>query len=121
MIPGATVGAVVAKTIADQIVIGPPINMLLMFYTTLGAGGTLKDVETKVRRDYAMVVKNMWCVWIPANLCNFALVPPTLRVPYVSFISLNWSVYVCIINGRAVNNPAPTALPDLTPLAPGVT
>jgi hypothetical protein len=48
---------------------------------------------------------------VPAHTFNYAFVPPHLRVPYVTFMSLNWSVYTCVVNGRLKSAPGPDAEP----------
>mmetsp|Transcript_12721 Transcript_12721/g.18704 ORF Transcript_12721/g.18704 Transcript_12721/m.18704 type:complete len:199 (-) Transcript_12721:341-937(-) len=92
---------VVKKTAFGQVVIFPPY--LVMLFTYMGIWQT---TDPKLLWDYVWNrVPNAFlggCVfWPAANMINFALVPSTLRVPYLAALGSVWNVFLSWLNANS--------------------
>ncbi|OQR88358.1 hypothetical protein THRCLA_10378 [Thraustotheca clavata] len=98
--------AVVKRMMLDQFVFAP--TFMASFFAVLTATNDseisiAERVRTKLNNDWWDAVKTNWVVWIPAQLCNFGLVPPPLQVLFSNVIGLFWNAYMSYISYK----PAP--------------
>jgi len=104
--------AVGFKVVADQLLLSPPLNALVLAYTELlsDRGQTIhatkswndaaSDTAVRVLQSIAVqlpaVLKASWKVWPAAHLVTFSIVPLDLRVLYVNLVSLGWTTYLSL-------------------------
>lgn len=89
---------VIKKTLTAQIVLfGPYLAMLFGF---LGWMEGHPNIQQKVQQQVpdAFIVGAFY--WPVANSLNFALVPPSLRVPYLATAAGLWNGYLSWSNAR---------------------
>ncbi|KAF8258979.1 hypothetical protein EI94DRAFT_1814223 [Lactarius quietus] len=92
--------AVIYRTWLDQTLMGPVI--VGWFFTSMslmegrGASGVADNLSTK----YAPTLMRGWLVFTPAQIVNFAVVPPHFRFLFVGGVSLVWNTYLSIVNAK---------------------
>ena len=42
----------------------------------------------------------LWCVWVPAQVINFAIIPKHLTIPWMNAIGLMWNGVLSFMHGR---------------------
>lgn len=91
---------VLARVFADQYIFTP--GVLLFFFSSMtfleGKGPT--EAVARIQEAYQPTLLRNWLVFIPAQLVNFAFVPPHLRFPFVGVISLFWNTYLSAVNAK---------------------
>ena len=45
-------------------------------------------------------IKAMWSLWIPAQFCNFVLLPLHLRMPFITSVSFIWTIILSMTRGN---------------------
>lgn len=64
----------------------------------------------KLKQDLPEAIKVNWMLWVPAQVINFVLVPPNLRMLAVNVVALAWNMYLSFQGHKAVvDEPAATA------------
>jgi hypothetical protein len=89
---------VATKTMTAQIVLFPPYLVLLF-----GAMGLLEhhpDLTEKIRTHVPQAFVTGSLYWPVVNSINFALVPPSGRVPYLAVCAGVWNSYLSWSNQR---------------------
>ncbi|KAF0695243.1 Aste57867_13935 [Aphanomyces stellatus] len=109
-ITGTAKAAVASRLVLDQFVFAP--TFMASFFGVLlvvtpsdpaSEGDSLaKRFQDKLNRDWWPAVQTNWVVWIPAQLCNFALVPPALQVLFSNVIGLFWNAYMSYISYKPI-------------------
>lgn len=96
--PGNAWRAVTAKTAVDQICF--PLPILASFYVFLsaleGKTDSWKGLVQECQVKLWATLKARYCFMLPAQLLNFALVPPHHRVIYVGCTTYVWLNVLCI-------------------------
>jgi Mpv17 / PMP22 family len=64
-------------------------------------GRTLREAAHRARRMFWPTIVAGTAFWPVANIANFALVPPRLRVLYVGILGLVWNAYLSWANSSA--------------------
>ena len=93
---------VVSKTLIAQLVLFPPY--LVALFTYMGYMEGLESVEKIKDKVVDRVPKAFYtgCVYWPiANGTNFALIPNTMRVPYLAMTAGIWNGYLSYMNNNA--------------------
>jgi protein Mpv17 len=91
---GRTLGTIVRKVLADQLVFAP--TMICSFFITIctlegvHVRETMKELQLKFWSTY-MVDCTVWPV---AQVVNFSLVPQPFRVLYVNLVTLGWNTFL---------------------------
>ncbi|CAK4070508.1 unnamed protein product [Aphanomyces euteiches] len=116
VVVGTTTKAVATRLVLDQFVFSP--TFLATFFGVLLVVSPQEPNEPplatrfkdKVSRDWWPALQTNWIVWIPAQLCNFALVPPALQVLFSNVVGLFWNAYMSYISYKPVDNDTKTSL-----------
>jgi hypothetical protein len=91
--------AVAKKTITVQSLLFPPY--LVLFF---GLTGLMEDhpnnVPQKIEEGVSKVFVPGCMFWPVANTINFAMIPPTYRVPYSAVAGIFWSSYLSYANAK---------------------
>ena len=91
---------VVTKTAAAQFLLFPPYLIALFGLLGVLEGLPPTQVMDKIRHRVPEVFVHGCAFWPVANVVNFALVSPTLRVPYVAACAGVWNSYLSWTNAR---------------------
>jgi len=90
---GNTMKAVLKKTLIDQVFFSPVI--IAFFFIMLGV--IEQNSPQCVKEDLIQKGKQIylveWCIWPPAQMVNFRLLPPKFRVLYDSCLSFVFDIY----------------------------
>ena len=57
---------------------------------------TLQAFKNNIYDD----IKSMWTLWIPAQFCNFVLLPLHLRMPFITSVSFLWTMILSMTRGN---------------------
>jgi len=81
--------------------INNPLLYFPIFYTVQEwlNGGELRNGIQKYKKNWRKDVVDIWKVWVPAQLFNFAFSPLWFRVPYVATVSVLWTSIVSFTRG----------------------
>mgnify|MGYP002852249019 FL=1 len=58
------------------------------------------EVFAKWEKTAFDTVSALWCVWVPAQLINFAVIPKHLTIPWMNAIGLMWNGVLSYMHGR---------------------
>ncbi|KAF2071206.1 hypothetical protein CYY_007474 [Polysphondylium violaceum] len=84
----------IKKMLLDQGVFAPIVISCFMGIMNTIHGKSLADTEQKIKNDLFYAMKANWMLWPAAQLINFSLVPPNLRVLYTSVVSIFWNIFL---------------------------
>ncbi|ETV71952.1 hypothetical protein H257_12783 [Aphanomyces astaci] len=113
VVAGTAATAVATRLVLDQFVFAP--SFLASFFGVLlvvspnpdGSTSSLSTrLQDKLSRDWWSAVQTNWVVWIPAQLLNFALVPPPLQVLFSNVVGLFWNAYMSYISYKPIDDDA---------------
>ncbi|KZP28747.1 hypothetical protein FIBSPDRAFT_1039477 [Athelia psychrophila] len=85
--------ATIYRVALDQGVLTPGVVAFFFSSMTLMEGKGFGDVKERLDKAYQPTLLRNWCVFVPTQIINFALVPHHLRFVVVSVVSLFWSAY----------------------------
>ncbi len=111
-IVGTSFMAAVKRVAFDQSIFAP-LFVCVFFVANLMMDGKIDQIGDKLRIDWLPTLLANYSVWIPAQLINFKLVPPPLRVLWANFIGFFWSIYL----SNAANKASVEVLPVDTSVA----
>jgi len=108
--------AAIYRAWLDQTLMGPLIVGWFFTSMSLMEGEGTSSVADKLSTNYAPTLMRGWMVFTPAQLINFAVVPPQFRFVFVSAISLVWNTYLSLVNAKAAKQgkdiPEPHGIAD---------
>lgn len=107
-IVGTTFMAAVKRVFFDQSIFAP-LFVAIFFAANLSMDGKIDQIGEKLRIDWLPTLLANYSVWIPAQLINFKLVPPPLRVLWANFIGFFWSIYLSNAANKKSEPGIPTA------------
>ncbi|KAL3147315.1 hypothetical protein ABBQ32_002800 [Trebouxia sp. C0010 RCD-2024] len=97
------VGVAPLKVFMDQ-AIHHPFMYFPAFYTVKSIverqPHPLEHAYNKWRNEIWDSCKTLWCLWVPAQLLNFAVVPRYLRVPFAAGVSFAWCIILSTMQGK---------------------
>jgi len=96
-----SLAVVMKKTAAAQFILFPPYLVALFGYMGLMEGHD--DIPRKIRQRVPEAFLGGCIFWPVANGINFALVPSSLRVPYLATSAGLWNSYLSWANARGSN------------------
>jgi protein Mpv17 len=104
VLPGITRRAVVRKVMADQCIFGP--ICLSTFFVGMGVleGKTSTEIGMDMKTLFPPAYLLEWAIWPAAQALNFYLVPPQMRVLYVSSVLLVWTVILSWIKHKGITS-----------------
>ncbi|EFA78150.1 pmp22 family protein [Heterostelium album PN500] len=92
---------VVAKKIAfDQIAFAPVVISAFIFIMNSINGKTPSQSLTTIKTDLPSALKANWSLWPMAQIICFSIVPPSLRVLYVSTVSVFWNIFLSQLGNK---------------------
>lgn len=83
----------IKRVACDQILFAP-LMIAAFFAFTLFMEGKTNKIQDKLRLDLLPTLLANFTVWIPAQLINFSVIQPQLRVLWANMIGFFWSVYL---------------------------
>ncbi|MGK3757060.1 MAG: hypothetical protein ACI8RD_009374 [Bacillariaceae sp.] len=103
---------VAKKTITVQSLLFPPY--LVLFFGFMGQMENHPNVEKKIENGVSKAFVPGCMFWPVANTINFAMIPPTYRVPYSAVAGIFWSSYLSYANAKLCTNTTATATATTT-------
>jgi len=91
---------VVYRVFMDQTMFTPVVVGVFFGSMTLLEGKSVADAQERIRDSYVPTLVRNWGVFVPAQIVNFALVPPPMRFLAVGTVSLFWNSYLSAVNAR---------------------
>eukprot|EP00210_Caulerpa_lentillifera_P002188 g2102.t1 len=100
-VPGAKTAF--SSLLLDQFAFAP--CFCAVFLSTLVVIETRKPalVAPKLQQDFMSTIVMNWRIWIPAQLLNFWIVPPPLRVLFANIVALVWNTYLSYASHKKVD------------------
>ncbi|XP_070161553.1 uncharacterized protein [Polyergus mexicanus] len=92
---GTSVRTVLMKLFADQFIFTPPL--LMIFFISMSLMEAKLDIFQECKLKFLRTFQTSCGYWLPVQLVNFMLVPPSLRVTYVSIASFCWINILCYL------------------------
>ncbi|XP_020288002.1 mpv17-like protein isoform X2 [Pseudomyrmex gracilis] len=97
---GTSVRIILTKLFADQFLLTPPL--LVVFFTSMSLMEAKSDIFEECRIKFLHTFQTSCGYWLPVQLINFMLVPPSLRVVYVSVAVFIWINILCYLKSAPV-------------------
>lgn len=91
------------KSLAFDQFLFAPVFCGLFLSCLLTLEGKPQEIPAKLEQDLKPVVIMNWKIWIPAQLFNFAVVPPNLRVLCANITALVWNTYLSFASHVAIS------------------
>ncbi|KAJ3981368.1 hypothetical protein F5890DRAFT_1536065 [Lentinula detonsa] len=92
--------AVVYKVTLDQLVAAPFITVPMFFGSMSILEGRPDEAISRIRNSYVSTLTRGWCLFIPAQIVNFAFVPVPMRILFFSTVALCWNTYLSFFNAK---------------------
>ncbi|KAJ3797844.1 hypothetical protein GGU11DRAFT_783263 [Lentinula aff. detonsa] len=92
--------AVVYKVTLDQLVAAPFITVPMFFGSMSILEGRPDEAIPRIRNSYVSTLTRGWCLFIPAQIVNFAVVPVPMRILFFSTVALCWNTYLSFFNAK---------------------
>jgi protein Mpv17 len=102
-ISGDSFFSVAQRVLLDQFLYSP-FAVIFTFAATLFLEGKKELIPNKIRQDLVSTLITNYFVWIPAQLINFSVIPPTFRVLWANLIGFFWSIYLSNVANKTSNN-----------------
>lgn len=67
-----------------------------------------EDALEECKQKFIPTFKNSCLFWMPAQLLNFMLIPPLLRVSYIGMCSFAWINILCYMKRQKVETIQPS-------------
>ncbi|CAI5489475.1 unnamed protein product [Closterium sp. Naga37s-1] len=94
---------VLARLLIDQVIFSP-LSIATFVGLVLLLEGKPGRIVPKLEKDFVPTCINMWKLWVPFQLFNFALVPPQLQVGAVNLVGLVWTVYMSFASHNDISD-----------------
>lgn len=91
---------IVLKLMLDQMLFMPASTAAFFLIIKVAEGEDIDKAIRFARGNLRRTVLRAWRVWPFVNFVNFALVPPHIRVLFVSTVSVFWVAYLSIVSSR---------------------
>ncbi|KAH7870200.1 uncharacterized protein C8R40DRAFT_659704 [Lentinula edodes] len=92
--------AVVYKVTLDQLVAAPFITVPMFFGSMSILEGRPDEAIPRIKNSYVPTLTRGWCLFIPAQIVNFAFVPVSMRILFFSTVALCWNTYLSFFNAE---------------------
>ncbi|KAF7985762.1 hypothetical protein HWV62_365 [Athelia sp. TMB] len=86
--------ATIYRVALDQGVLTPGVVAFFFTSMTFLEGKGVNEAKERLEKAYQPTLLRNWCVFVPTQIINFALVPHHLRFVVVSVVSLFWSMFI---------------------------
>lgn len=97
---GTSTRIVLTKLFADQFIFTPPL--IMFFFICMSLMEAKSDILRECKIKFLHTFQTSCGFWLPVQLVNFMLVPPSLRVTYVSIASFCWINILCYLKNVPV-------------------
>ncbi|KDQ49595.1 hypothetical protein JAAARDRAFT_638211 [Jaapia argillacea MUCL 33604] len=102
---------VIYRVWLDQAIFTPVVIGYFFTSMTFLEGKGPFDAIDRIQTAYAPTLLRNWCVFVPTQIINFAIVPNHLRFFVVGVVSLFWNTYLSAVNARQQRLESPPAPP----------
>lgn len=92
---GKSIKLVLTKLFLDQFILTPPL--ICLFFISMSLMESKTDIFEECKTKFLKTFQTSCLFWIPVQFFNFVLIPPTLRITYVSIAALCWVNILCYI------------------------
>lgn len=83
------------KVAADQILMAPPLTLVIVVLAGLAQGKTrIQELTEKVDEEYVEVMLNRWKLWPAAQMFNFYFLSVLHRPIFTNVVALFWNTYL---------------------------
>ena len=112
--PGVSPRSLVRKVVVNQIAISGLNSPLYLTWCAtieawlLGAAdweATLTTTRNHLVREVPSLMLTSICCWMPINVINFGVVPPHLRILYISSCGVAWTAFLSFVAHREPASP----------------
>ncbi|CAL7933618.1 unnamed protein product [Xylocopa violacea] len=86
---GKTIKTVLLKLMVDQFILTPPL--IVIFFTSMSLMEGKLNMLDECKAKFLQTFKTSCVYWLPIQFLNFLLVPPSLRVTFVSIAAFCWN------------------------------
>ncbi|KAJ3891476.1 hypothetical protein GG344DRAFT_88242 [Lentinula edodes] len=62
--------------------------------------GRPDEAIPRIKNSYVPTLTRGWCLFIPAQIVNFAFVPVSMRILFFSTVALCWNTYLSFFNAE---------------------
>jgi len=95
-----TITYILTKVAVDEAVFGPLHVLGFFTFMTKAEGGSWKDVEQKIRRDFLSTYVAELLIWPAVQTFNFAKVPVRHQLLFVNSASLIDATFLCWVKNQ---------------------
>ncbi|XP_015585034.1 PXMP2/4 family protein 4 [Cephus cinctus] len=92
---GITKTIILKKLFADQFILTP--LLIILFFSSMSLMEGRDDILHECKFKFAKTFQTSCIYWIPLQFVNFLLIPPALRVAYVSVAAFCWVNILCYL------------------------
>ncbi|XP_076649531.1 PXMP2/4 family protein 4-like [Halictus rubicundus] len=92
---GKTMKIVLLKLFADQFILTPPL--ITVFFISMSFMEQKADILSECKAKFLQTFKTSCMYWLPVQFFNFLLIPPPLRVSFVSVAAFCWVNILCYV------------------------
>lgn len=86
---------ILTKLFLDQFILTP--ILLFLFFTSMSLMENKSNIFAEFKAKFVKTFQTSCLFWIPVQFFNFVLIPPTLRITYISIAALCWVNILCYI------------------------
>ncbi|XP_076302294.1 PXMP2/4 family protein 4-like [Lasioglossum baleicum] len=98
---GKTMKIVFIKLLVDQFILTPPLIMIFFISMSLMEGKS--NILDECKDKFFQTFKTSCMYWLPVQFLNFLLVPPALRVSFVSIAAFCWVNILCYLKSTPIS------------------
>lgn len=99
--PYALIQSVLDKCFHTQFIYFPTFYIFKsIVYDGFSINNCKNSVNTYIYKNWKQDMISAIRVWIPVNIITFGIIPPYLRVPWVSAVSFVWIVMLSMLRGN---------------------
>ncbi|KZC04721.1 PREDICTED: mpv17-like protein [Dufourea novaeangliae] len=92
---GQAMKVVLVKLFVDQFILTPPL--VVVFFICMSLMESKTDVLGECKAKFLQTFKTSCMYWLPVQFLNFSLIPPALRVSFVSVAAFCWVNILCYL------------------------
>ncbi|KOX78483.1 Mpv17-like protein 2 [Melipona quadrifasciata] len=98
---GKTIKIIVTKLLVDQFILTPPL--IALFFISMSSMEGKSNVFDECKTKFLQTFKTSCMYWLPVQFLNFLLIPPVLRVSFVSVAAFCWANILCYLKSTPVS------------------
>ena len=98
--------AATVKALTDVIVWAPPFQASFFVFQALGEGEAWDAATARAAAALPSTLPKSAAFWCPCHLITFGVVPPSLRMPFVTTAQLAWNM--CLSSFNSAQRCVPT-------------